>query len=218
MPRRADHGFNLLGFDLGLARHGLLREPRAPRGLFRYVPLLAFLELGHDFLREQFDRGAQQLVWNLSCLRQANHLVDTHGFEFAKLLAKPIRSTHAVLNAALRRRELMRMALKFIPDVRLARHMLSEKAIVPESIDKESVALRAELFHLGSITIAKKGASDRKLRIDGVTEGLAFVLESRVVIVDPLPGLFGSDKRKRQCTDAQLRRLQNRSAVRTRQP
>ena len=65
--------------------------------------------------------------------------------------------THAILNPALRRRELVWTILKFVPDVGLTWLVLAEETIVAKAIDEETVALGAELLHPLLVAVATLG-------------------------------------------------------------
>ncbi len=96
--------------------------------------------------------------------------------------------------------------------------MLAEKAVVAESVEKETIAFGADLLHAILIAIAEKRRGHRKVGIDRVAQGLAFVFDHFVIVLHPLARFFRRHKRKRQRAHAKLRGLNNRLAAGTRHP
>src|SRR5277367_3085391 len=70
-------------FDWQFASHGFFVNACAALGLFAHAPELAVLELGQHFLGEKLNGGAQQIMRDLSGLRDAEYLIDARLLEIA---------------------------------------------------------------------------------------------------------------------------------------
>src|SRR5580658_4631030 len=214
----ADNDLALGRFNFWFASHGLLIDANAPFGLFRCACEIAILELRQHFFGEKLNGRAQQIVRDLSCLRDAEHLIDAGLLEIAQALAQHGGRTNAILYTALGRRELLGVVLVLVPKVGPSRPVLAEKTVVAESVNKESVAFRADLLHAILIAIAQERRGDREVGIDSVAEGLAFVFDYFVIVLHPLAGFVRRHKGKRQRAHAEPGGLQDGVAVGTCHP
>src|SRR5665213_3883477 len=194
VSRRADDCRCAGRLDLRPPRHAQLRQSFATLGLGPGALLLAILELWQNLFAEQLDRGAQHVVREVPGLRQADYLVDPGVLKLAQSRAQLLWRADAVLRAPIRRRELFGMILELVPDIGFGRFMLAEKAVVPQPIDEEAVALRGDLLHSRFVPVAQERAGDRDVRIHRVAQGHALLLEGLVIVDDPLASLPGIDE------------------------
>ena len=139
--------------------------------------------------------------------------------EIAQALAQQGGRSDTILRAAFGRRELLGMVLVLVPNIGLGRTMLAEKAIVAEPVEKEAVALGADLLH--SLFDRDRTGTERRSRNSDSPSSPAVRTRFRsrlVVVLHPLARSSGIDEGKRQRAHAEPRGLQNRLAARTGHP
>jgi hypothetical protein len=85
---------------------------------------------------------------NAASLGEADHLIDADLFEFPQARPDHFRSSDAILDTALRRRELVRVGFELVPNIGSAGHVFPEKAVMPQAVNEETVVFGAYLIHL----------------------------------------------------------------------
>src|SRR5260370_21671665 len=100
-------------------------------------------------------------MWDLSRLRQEDHLVHADFLELLELIADLRRRTDAILRTTLGQRERDWLGFEIVPDVGLTGLVISEKCVVPEAVQEEAVMLGRHLAHSRFVVVTQKRTGDR---------------------------------------------------------
>src|SRR6266478_6928947 len=193
------------------ARQGLL-DIRREFFLFLLLALdFARLELRHHLVGEQCQRLADVLVLVVAALLDEHGLIDAGFLEMPQMRPQLIGCADAVIGAG--RRQSVARFFEIGPDVGAAGLVLAENIMMREPIAEEAQAVLAAAARFFLVRMQREAGHHRHVRIDGVADRHAFLLEDAIVIIDPLPRLARIDKGKGQRTDAAARRQLDRFAV-----
>ena len=109
--------------------------------------------------------------------------------------------------------ELVAPLVVLVPDVGHAGLVLAEHVVVAERVAEEVRAFDAALDRLVLVVVHHHRRHARDLRVDGLAHGDTVLGERRLVVVDPVGGLFGVDERERERSDALLGGQEDRLAA-----
>src|SRR5579871_2284016 len=105
---------------------------------------------------------------NAPRLREEDHLVDAGILELPEPRADLRGRSDAIRGATLGQREIRRLVFEAFPQIRLARLMTAEEAVVPEAVNEKAVILGRDRADLVLVAIAQERARDGDVRVDRI--------------------------------------------------
>jgi hypothetical protein len=176
-----------------LPLHGRFEVRRECLHLLALTIVLVLFERRHHAGGEELERLADVLVAILAALLDEHDLVDAHVGERLEVCTQLVGRADA---AAADVGHLSARRLVHLPDVGAAGLVRVEDVVVPEREAEELKAVEPATARFLLALVTRKAGHHCDVGIDRVADRHALVLERRVVVVDPMPGLGGVDERE----------------------
>src|SRR6516162_6011257 len=92
--------------------------------------------------------------------------------------------------------------------------VFAKQHVIAERVAKEAEPVEPAADGFAFVRVARHAGDDRDVRIDAMADRDAFVrFDDAIILLDPLCGLVGVEKRKRQGTEPVARGQMNRLAA-----